>query len=351
MPHIKKHSKLSKSLSIYLPILLSAAIFVWLVYPNFNQMLGVIKKSTPSWLILSLFFSVSSYFFMALMLWEVLRILKNKVKFIPTAAITLVSTVVNYFISSAGASGFVTRVHLLGKRGVSYGSCVTSSVVITVLIYVSLAAILAGGALLQFLQSPNFGKGMFESILGVGLVICFAALLMVMFFNDKLRLRWGRKIFIVVNLVVYFFARKRLIPYEQFKHFKEQLDTGIATVNERKEYFPKLLAYVFCDWISNMLILYFAFKAVGVSLSASTLVIGFAIGMLMTVIPILPGGLGAMEAAMTAAFSGMGIDTASALTASLIFRIFYYLLPGFISIFVYWMLKVSENKQINVKAV
>ena len=67
--------------------------------------------------------------------------------------------------------------------------------------------------------------------------------------------------------------------------------------------------------------------------------------MLMTVIPILPGGLGAMEAAMTAAFAGMGIETAAALTASIIFRLFYYIFPGFMSIFVYWGLKISEKKR------
>lgn len=103
-----------------------------------------------------------------------------------------------------------------------------------------------------------------------------------------------------------------------------------------------MVGYVFCDWVSNIMILYFAFKAVGVSLGAATLLAGFSFGMLMTIIPILPGGLGAMEAAMTAAFSGMGIPVAQALTASLLFRLFYYLLPAFASVFIYWALHATE---------
>ena len=145
----------------------------------------------------------------------------------------------------------------------------------------------------------------------------------------------------LVNIFVYFFSRRRFIPYEKFKIFEEQLDNGIAMVHARTEYLPRLIIYVFADWICNMLVLYYAFRAVGVSMSISSLIIGFAVGMIMTVIPILPGGLGAMEAAMTASFSRMGIDTASAITASLIFRIFYYIVPGVISIFVYWLLKSS----------
>ncbi len=144
-----------------------------------------------------------------------------------------------------------------------------------------------------------------------------------------------------VNRVIYFFSRKA-IPHENFAKFESQLDEGIRTIHGRRFELPKVVGYVFCDWLSNILILYFAFKAVGVSLGATTLIAGFAFGMLMTIIPILPGGLGAMEAAMTAAFSGMGVPVAQALTASLLFRIFYYLLPAFASVFIYWALHATE---------
>ena len=69
---------------------------------------------------------------------------------------------------------------------------------------------------------------------------------------------------------------------------------------------------------------------------------GFAIGMVTTLIPFLPGGLGAMEIAMTTVFSQMGIDWDSSLMAALIYRFVYYIIPGIISVFVYWGLKMSE---------
>lgn len=341
---------LRKQLSVIIPVILASAILAWLIYPNYDSMAEVLRNSKPVWLSVSLVCAAGSYIFMSLMLWDVLRLLRNRVDFIPTAAITLVSTVINYFVSSAGVSGFATRVFYLGRYGVPYGSCVTSSVVITVLIYVSLAAIVAGGSLLQFLQAPSFGRTFWESVAGVAAVLSFASVLTVLFFNDRLRFKWCRKIYMLINIFVYYFSRRRFIPYEKFKIFEEQLDNGIAMVHARTEYLPRLILYVFADWICNMLVLYYAFKAVGVSMSISSLIIGFAVGMIMTVIPILPGGLGAMEAAMTASFSRMGIDTAAAITASLIFRIFYYIIPGVISIFVYWLLKSSAAKKNTVSA-
>jgi len=333
-----------KKLAIYAPAGLSLGILAWLIYPNVGDMARTLQASNPWWLLLSFSFSVSSYTFMGLTLWEVLRILGIRLPFLEVAGIAVVSTTVNYFVSSAGISGFATRAHLLGKRKVPYGASVTSSVVITVLIYLALALIVVEGAVLQFLQTPDFNRSMAEALAGVAAVLGLAFALTLMFFHHELRAAWARRIFVAVNHVIFFFS-KREIPRENFEKFERQLDAGIRTIHGRKYELPKVVGYVFCDWVSNILILYFAFKAVGISLGATTLIAGFAFGMLMTIIPILPGGLGVMEAAMTASFSGMGIPVAQALTASLLFRLFYYLLPAFAGVFIYWGLHISEPKR------
>jgi len=336
-----KHTPLRKKMALYAPVVFSLGILGWLIYPNLGAMAETIRHSNPWWLVLSLSFAVSSYTFMGFTLWEVLRILGIRLPFIEVAGIAFVSTTVNYFVSSGGISGFATRAHLLGKRNVPYGASVTSSVVITVLIYLALAVIVVEGAVLQFMQTPDFNRSMTEALIGVAAVLGFAFTLTLLFFHHELRSAWARRIFLMVNHVIFFFSKKE-IPHENFKKFERQLDEGIRTIHSRKFELPKVVGYVFCDWVSNILILYFAFKAVGVSLGATTLIAGFSFGMLMTIIPILPGGLGAMEAAMTAAFSGMGVPVGQALTASLLFRLFYYLLPALASIFIYWALHASE---------
>lgn len=338
-----KQASASKKLALYAPVVLSLGILGWLIYPNVGAMAETLRTCNPWWLLLSFCFAVSSYTFMGFTLWEVLRLLGIRLPFLEVAGIAFVSTTVNYFVSSGGISGFATRAHLLGKRQVPYGASVTSSVVITVLIYLALAFIVVQGAVLQFLHTPDFNKSMVEAIIGVGAVLGFAFGLTLLFFHHELRATWARKAFVAVNHVIYFFSKKE-IPHENFLKFESQLDEGIRTILTRKYELTKVVAYVFCDWFSNILILYFAFKAVGVSLGVTTLIAGFAFGMLMTIIPILPGGLGAMEAAMTAAFSGMGVPVPQALTASLLFRLFYYLLPAVSSVFIYWGLHATEPR-------
>ena len=331
-------------LFIYAPILLSLGILFSLVYPNLGPLAATMRDAHPFFLIAALFFACTSYLFMALSLWEVLKILGHRLPFWPTAGVAFVSTTVNYFVSSGGVSGFATRAHLLSKRKIPYGISVTSSVVISVFIYLVLSIIIAEGMVLQILKTNQFGMKFLEGVAGILFVLCFAFGLVLMFFHHELRSAWARKIYHAVNHVLFFFSKKE-IPEETFIEFEGQLAAGIRTIHARKYELPLVLAYVCLDWISNIFILNFAFRAVGVNLGSTKLIIGFAFGQLMTVIPILPGGLGAMEAAMTAAYTQMGVELGHALAATLIFRFLYYLVPSFASIFVYWALKVSEKHE------
>ena len=75
---------------------------------------------------------------------------------------------------------------------------------------------------------------------------------------------------------------------------------------------------VFLDWALTMAVLYFGFRAVGAHMTVGHLSAGFAVGMACTLIPLLPGGLGAMEASMAAVFARMGTDWETALVAVLL---------------------------------
>lgn len=333
--------KTKKVLLIYAPILVSLGILAWLIYPNVDDLLATIRASNPLFLAAAFLCACGSYAFMGFSLWEVLKILGHRLPYWEAAGVAFVSTTVNYFVSSGGVSGFATRAHLLNKRRIPYGISVTSSVVLSVLIYLMLSIIIVEGMFLQMLKTHEFGAKGYESIIGVLFVLTFAFILVLLFFHHELRSAWARKIYHGVNHVLFFFSKNE-IPEETFIEFESQLAAGIRTIHTKKWELPKVLGFVCCDWICNIMILNFAFRAVGVNMGTSKLIIGFAAGMLMTVIPILPGGLGALEAAMSAAYAGMGINFGKALTAALIFRLLYYLVPGVVSVFIYWGLKMSE---------
>jgi uncharacterized protein (TIRG00374 family) len=305
---------------------------------NFVEVLQKVKLTYLFYAVAAAFFV---YVFMGLALWEILRLLGCKLKFMPVISIAFVSTTVNYFVSSMGVSGFALRAHLLDKRGVPFGKSVTASVVISVLLYAVLAFFVLQGSIFLFLDVKALSMEVMEGFFGVIVLLSISVGFVIGFFTRKLRSKWTKKIYKAINHIAYFFSAP-VIPQEDFEHFQHQLEEGVNVIRNEKHKLTFAVFYICADWIFTLLILYLGFKAVGVNISVAQLVSGFALGMITTLIPFLPGGLGAMELTMTAVFAGLGISWHDALVASLIYRLCYYIIPACISVFVYWGLRLSE---------
>jgi hypothetical protein len=337
-----------KTLLVIVGVLLSLSILAALIGYSYHGLMEVLAQVRYRYFFLSLLAAGGTYLFMGLSLKSVLFQLGNKLGVLEAVSIAFVSTAVNYFISSMGASGFALRAHLLKKRNVPFGTSVTASVVISVIMYSVLALIVLEGAF-WILFNPDTSKmEAVEALIGVIAlgVMCFC--FFKGFFDHAFRSRWVKAAFHGINRLIYSFSGGQ-IPHESFKRFEEQLEGGIKIIKCCRLRLIESVLYVCGDWLCTILILYFGFKAVGCHIGIGPLVSGFALGQVMVLIPLLPGGLGAMELTMTAAYSRFGVPWDSALVACFIFRLAYYVLPALLSIFIYWGLKLSEPLDLKVE--
>lgn len=331
-----------KTVVVIFGVSISILLLALMIGRGYKDFLEVLRSVKPIYLFFALASSAMVYVFMGFALWEILRLLGARVKFISVIGIAFVSTTVNYFVSSMGVSGFALRAHLLDKRGISFGKSVTASVVISVLLYAVLAFFVLQGSIFLFLDTKVVNIQVMEGFAGVIILLAISVAFVVNFFTRTLRSKWTKMLFKAINHLAYFFSAT-IIPQEDFDHFERQLEEGVQAIKKEKHKLTIAVLYICADWIFTLLILYLGFKAVGVTVPAGSLVSGFALGMITTLIPFLPGGLGAMELTMTAVFTGLGISWHNALVACLIYRFCYYVIPACISIFVYWGLKLSES--------
>lgn len=331
-----------KYLFYVLGMMLSVGVIAFMIYHAKDSFVKIWQTVQTKYLFLSLFSSVLIYVSMGMSLYEVLRIMGRRIGKSAAIGIALVSTTVNYAVSSLGASGFALRAHLLNRRRVPFGTCVTASIVITVLLYFVLAVIILQGSVLMLFHSSATPVQLLKNFLLILVMCAVCAAVTAFLFNDAWRYKSIRRVFRLINKVL-FHVFGALIPKGRYDDFMDQLDEGIALIHKKKKKMTWTIVYVCADWLFTILVLFFAFRAVGVHIAAGVLVAGFAVGMVTTLIPILPGGLGAMELAMTAVYAQMGIDWDAALMATLIYRVVYYILPGIVSIFIYWGLQLSAT--------
>ena len=178
-----------------LAILLSVGILGVMIYQAQDSFVKIWKEVQTKFLFLSLLSSVLIYVAMGMSLYEVLRIMGRRINKGAAIGIALVSTTVNYLISSLGASGFALRAHLLSRRRVPFGMCVTASIVITVLLYFVLAVIILQGSILMLFNSSATTMQLVQNF-SLILVMCAVCVIITAFlFNNEWRSKGLRNIF------------------------------------------------------------------------------------------------------------------------------------------------------------
>ena len=319
----------------------SLVLLTYMTVGHLDEVRRVGEHVQWQWVWAAVACALGSYAMVGLALGELLLLLGYALSWAEVLGIALVSTTANYFVSTAGVSGFALKAHLLRKRHVPYGITVTASVLSSAILYMVLAVVIAQGLIYLIIRLRGTTIAIMESALGLLVLLGITVPLMVFFFNARLRGRLTRTLFHWANRATYTFSRAE-IPREEFESFERQLQEGLERVRGDKLRLTLTVLYTCVDWGLCMTTLFCAFKAVGVRLPVGYLSAGFTAGMASTLIPILPGGLGVLEGSMAAIFESLGIAWEKAFVAVLLYRLSYYLVPGLVSVLVLWGLKVSE---------
>lgn len=249
--------------------------------------------------------------------------------------ITFVSNTVNYLVTSAGLSGFAVRMFLLSQRGVPSGQAVLISLVQTFLTnFTLLFFILVGFATLVLRHDlPPAALGAATTA-----VVLFAAGLgfaVVLVYRRRLR---RRTLLCLANLTHGVLRRvaPRWTPRRmRLWRLQHNLNEGLDFLFARKDRIVAPACWITIDWVLTIAILWSAFQAVHYPIAPGLVVIGFAVGILLSLVSLVPGGLGVMEGSMTAVFVSLSVPFEAAVVAVLIFRLAYYLIPLLISLFLF----------------
>jgi putative heme transporter len=81
------------------------------------------------------------------------------------------------------------------------------------------------------------------------------------------------------------------------------------------------------NWVLQLLALWIIFAAFGVAMPVGVLILGFGAAHLVTALPHTPGGLGVVEAGMTATYVAMGVPMGTAVVGVLCYRLLGHWLP------------------------
>jgi hypothetical protein len=309
-------------------VLFGVGVLIFVVTrSDVRQLRETARGVEPSLLLLPALATVGSYLTMARSYQGIAAAAGYPLSFMEMLRITLVANTANYLVAAGGLSGFALRMYLFIRRGIPAGSAVLVSLVQTLITNLTLLIFVIGGFLVLLLSHMLVGRDLFVATFLLGafsIVVLLTTLLIV-------RRGWRRRVLFAATELLHFGWRRlmaRRAPRRfAMLRFQRNLNAGLDFLLDRPHEMLAPTLYILLDWVFTLLVLYTAFVAIGHPVRASYVIAGFAIGMFVSIVSLVPAGLGVLEASMAAVFASLDVPLERAVIAVLIFRVAYYGLP------------------------
>jgi uncharacterized protein (TIRG00374 family) len=333
-------------------VLGAAAIGMIIVATDAKSLVRVIGSVRPTMLLFPALCTVGSYAAMAASYRRIAAAAGLALPFGEMLKVTLASTAANYVFSTGGLSGLAVRSYFFSqKHGMSSGNAVSISLAQTFLTNLVLLAFLFWGLLNLLVEGRVRGtSGFIVAFLFVlSIVLCSGAVAIVA--SRAARLRLFAVLLAIPDLLSRALHRRGDAIRARLTLFEAELHEGVDFLIARGRHMAAPLAYIGVDWFLMLATLYSSFYCVSSPVPMHVVVIGFSTGVFLSIINLVPGGFGIMEGSMAAVFAAFGVPLETAVVATVIFRVSYYVLPLLLTLaFLQPMLAVARPHVSEIRA-
>jgi uncharacterized protein (TIRG00374 family) len=140
------------------------------------------------------------------------------------------------------------------------------------------------------------------------------------------------------------FARKARFDEERFAAVLHQVAERLEELISDRRLLRRVVFWAMLNWLLDAASLWVFLRAFGVSLPIDALLVAFGLANVLAAIPILPGGLGVVEATYLTTLIGFGVPRRVAAPAIATYRSAQYLMPIAIGALAYASLRVGPWK-------
>jgi len=174
--------------------------------------------------------------------------------------------------------------------------------------------------------SDTFSKalGSTEAISFVVGFTVIAVIAVAIFSTRKYSTNAAGKLEGIINKVVSFIRRRpvKAVRKGSIRGALHDFHDGFDFIRSRRLRITKPFGFIFLNTFFQMATVYVAFQAIGGDISIGVLFISFIAAQIAGVVSIVPGDVGVHETVMIVMLSTLGIPDATAISATLLYRIF-----------------------------
>jgi len=299
---IEKGSALKKGIP-----LLFLGLFVFLVYIHFfvgfTDIVDTFSRADPFYYSLAFITFLLSATFSSLAWWRLLHILSVKTSFRKSFLFTWVGTFVDLLIPAESISGEVSRAYLMYRDSNEDAGRIVASVVGHRILSTATTFVGMIGASTFFILSYKPS----ELVVGFLLIIAvFTALSLFLLIYLSLKEKATTRLadWLIKLLKRIFKGRFKIMRLSSIaRRLLKEFHKGIGILSERPRKLVLPIAFSILGWIFDILVAFFVFSSLHVSVPFSAIVIVYSISVVVQTIPVgIPGDMGIVEFVMTSVY-------------------------------------------------
>lgn len=311
------------SLYVFAPSLLE-------VYSSWDEVVNL----QPLWLIVIVACQAASF----ACIWYLQRLALRATSWFPVVTSQLAGNAFSRVVPGGAAAGVAMQMRMLTRGGVPTTTAASSLTAVSLLTTGVIFALPVLAIPAMIAGTPVRGPLLTAAILGLGVFLVLAAVGLWLFQSDGPLILVGRAVQGIRNRI-----RRNEEPVVDLPD-RLVLERGLVKTTlgaNKAEALAAAIGRSMLDYLSLLA----ALAAVGARPNPSLVLLAFVTALVLGMIPITPGGLGFVEAGLTAALTLAGIAATDAVVATAVYRLaaFWLPLPAGLAAYVSFRVRIGST--------
>lgn len=296
------------------------AAFVYLSFGEIGSIVDTLKRGNLWLILLALIIQCGWFILAGSMIHALYRVVGLDETLKKMSLLFAAGTFISTIMPSAGMGAVAVFLSEAKRIGQSTGKVTVASMLYILTDYIAFLCVLALGLIVLF-RRGNLDA---TELLASGIMLSIASLLaFLLYLGSKSEIRLGdalSRIAQFLNRLAYPVLRREYLSEAKMRAYAHDMAEDLRALPQRWRTLIKPFLFAFANKMLLMGVLTVIFLAFRIPFSAGTIIGGYSITYLFTVISPTPSGIGIVEGVMPLALSSMNVPWSQAVIATLAYR-------------------------------
>ena len=308
-------------------VLLLSLAFLATSLDELDRMSGALHRANLWFLVIALCVQLVWFFILGQTFQSIYRLLGLKENMFRLTLVAIAANFINVIAPTAGAGGVALFIADGKARGHSSGKVTAAGAISLFFDYLAFLCILILGLIVLFRRKNLDAGEMLASLLILIITLALASILYLGSRSAEKLAGFLGKLGQVVNRAARPVMHRELLNVERARTFAYEVADGLSAlpISPKRMVVPFLLALA--NKTALILVLILVFLAFEIPFTEGTIIGGFSIGYLFTIISPTPAGVGVMESMFVLALNSLRVEWSAAVVIALSYRAITFWVP------------------------